>query len=299
VGPAGIIEMSDITNLRQLCEEHGEDVTVQLHCGPEFRFRQLPFYSRHILLHKGTTLWPSGTLLAHFVAARLSTWLQGKQTVELGCGIAALPSLAADHAGATVTITDMPEVVGLAHSNTLVNECAVEAVSLDWHCRCKTGLGPFEVLLAADVLYEPLSHRALACTLEALAAERAVALICSPIRLTTHLFYANALPEVGWAWRVLDLRDLMEEMGSTTQFSMYEIIACWRVADGQPQLRDLDTNLLQNEPPGDTYQLWDFVASKDKPRECTSDTSGEPPLAPPEDDGIDSDDEPCFAPPED
>jgi predicted nicotinamide N-methyase len=102
-----------------------------------------------------SVLWRSGVALAREVDGAA---LRGRRVVELGCGLA-VPSLAAARAGASVLATDAcPEALELVTRNALANEVQVETAVFDW--AEPDGLlerAPFDVVLAADVLYERAS----------------------------------------------------------------------------------------------------------------------------------------------
>jgi predicted nicotinamide N-methyase len=97
-------------------------------------------------------LWPSGVALARRVAGRS---LRGARVLELGCGLG-LPSLAAALAGGRVLATDWsPQAIALLEENAERNEAALETALVDW---AKPGAiverAPWDLVLAADVLYE-------------------------------------------------------------------------------------------------------------------------------------------------
>ncbi len=96
-------------------------------------------------------VWPSGHALAGAVAG---TDLAGRRVLELGCGLG-LPSVAAARAGAEVLATDgaSDAVVFCAH-NLALNELLGEVAEVPWHDPAPlVGAGPFDLVLAADVLY--------------------------------------------------------------------------------------------------------------------------------------------------
>jgi predicted nicotinamide N-methyase len=98
--------------------------------------------------------WPSGEALARAVA-RAGEELDGRRVLELGCGLA-LPSLAAARAGAQVVATDgVPEAVAFAAHNLALNDLTGEAAVADWRLGSEAFqvLGPYDLVLAADVLY--------------------------------------------------------------------------------------------------------------------------------------------------
>ena len=99
-----------------------------------------------------SVLWRSGAALAREVDGMA---LHGVRVVELGCGLA-LPSLAAARAGADVLATDAcEEALALAERNARLNDVSVETATVDWaDPGALLARAPFDVVLAADVLYE-------------------------------------------------------------------------------------------------------------------------------------------------
>jgi predicted nicotinamide N-methyase len=125
-------------------------------------------------------LWRSGVALARELEGEE---LAGLRVVELGCGLA-VPSIAAARAGASVLATDAdPEAVALAERNAEANGVEIEAAAVDWGGRddaLGTGppgaaelvrRGPFDLALAADVLYERSAVAPLLSVLPRLAPE--------------------------------------------------------------------------------------------------------------------------------
>ena len=96
--------------------------------------------------------WPSGIALAEHVAAR---GLRETRVLEIGCGLG-LPSLVAARLGADVVATDWsPAAIALLERNANRNGLRVTAVRADWRDTDAIGsLGPFDLVVAADVLYE-------------------------------------------------------------------------------------------------------------------------------------------------
>jgi predicted nicotinamide N-methyase len=97
-------------------------------------------------------LWRSGVALARELDGAA---LGGRRVVELGCGLA-LPSLVAARAGADVLATDRcAEALALVERNALANGVHIETATVDWERpEALVGRAPFDVVLAADVLYE-------------------------------------------------------------------------------------------------------------------------------------------------
>jgi predicted nicotinamide N-methyase len=97
-------------------------------------------------------LWPSGVALARYVAGHVRA---GARVLELGCGLA-LPSIAAALAGARVLATDWsPEAIVVAAENARRNGLEVETARCSWADPAQLVVrAPWDVVLAADVLYE-------------------------------------------------------------------------------------------------------------------------------------------------
>jgi predicted nicotinamide N-methyase len=129
-------------------------------------------------------LWPSAVTLARWVGAAS---LSGLRVLELGCGLA-LPSVAAARVGADVVATDWaPEAVLAARRNAELNGVALRALTADWRdAAAIAALGPFDVVLAADVLYEARHAEPLLLLLDVLAAPRI--LLTDPSRATAATF---------------------------------------------------------------------------------------------------------------
>jgi predicted nicotinamide N-methyase len=113
-----------------------------------------------------SVLWRSGVALAR----ELEGDLLGVRVVELGCGLA-LPSIAAARLGATVVATDAdPEALELATRNARLNDAQIEVAATDWSAPGDLlERAPFDLVLAADVLYERPSVAALLSLLPQLA----------------------------------------------------------------------------------------------------------------------------------
>jgi predicted nicotinamide N-methyase len=98
-------------------------------------------------------LWPSGVALARAVAPAT---LGARRVLELGCGGLALPSIAAALAGARVLATDWAtEALALARDNAGRNGAAIEVERVAWDdAGGLVDRAPWDLVLAADVLYE-------------------------------------------------------------------------------------------------------------------------------------------------
>jgi predicted nicotinamide N-methyase len=129
-------------------------------------------------------LWASGRALADEVAARS---LRGARVIEIGCGLA-LPSVAAAAAGGRVVASDWsPEALSVVALNAGRNDVAVETVELDWFAPSDVGF--FDLVLAADVLYEDRNGAALLDLLPSLGRE---VWLADPGRVPAGRFFADA-----------------------------------------------------------------------------------------------------------
>ena len=138
-------------------------------------------------------LWRSGVALARELDGMP---LRGRRVVELGCGLA-VPSIAAARAGAMVLATDSdPEALELVERNARDNGVQVETATADWADPGELlRQAPFDIVLAADVLYERASVAQLLSLLPRLAPE---AWLADPGRPAAEPF----LEEARRRWRV-------------------------------------------------------------------------------------------------
>jgi predicted nicotinamide N-methyase len=132
-------------------------------------------------------LWRSGVALARELE-RIP--LAGRRVVELGCGLA-VPSIAAARAGASVLATDeSPEALTLAERNARANGVRIETALGDWaEPGALVERAPFDLVLAADVLYERAAVGQLLSLLPNLGPE---ALIADPGRPAAETFVEQA-----------------------------------------------------------------------------------------------------------
>jgi predicted nicotinamide N-methyase len=139
-------------------------------------------------------LWPSGVTLARHVA---ELDLDGKRVLELGCGIA-LPSFASALMSADVVATDWaPEAVDLVAVNAAANGLRVTTAVLDWSAGHPPG-GHFDLVMAADVLYEQRNAQPLLRVLEDTVSPGGEVLIADPGRRHAGAFFDEARA-AGWS----------------------------------------------------------------------------------------------------
>ncbi len=146
-------------------------------------------------------LWPSGMALARVVAGRS---LRGARTLELGCGLG-LPSLAAALAGGRVLATDWSaEAVRHARVNAERNGAAIEGLEVAWARPERiVARAPWDLVLAADVLYERRNGDELLALLPRLVAPGGEVWIADPGRAPAADFLAAAEAQFTRASRVI------------------------------------------------------------------------------------------------
>lgn len=95
-------------------------------------------------------IWPAAIMLSSFVAGKLP--LEGKRVIEIGAGVGMVSVVAAAH-GADVLATDYSkEALRFVAYNAMKNGVGLETAVLDWRMvQCEE---QFDMLFAADVLYE-------------------------------------------------------------------------------------------------------------------------------------------------
>ena len=140
-----------------------------------------------------SVLWRGGLALACELDG---VALRGLRVVELGCGLA-VPSIVAARAGAAVLATDAcPEALALVAHNADANDVRIETATVDWAKPDElVRRAPFDLVLAADVLYERASVAPLLSLLPRLAPE---AWLADPGRPAAGVF----IEEAGRRWPV-------------------------------------------------------------------------------------------------
>jgi predicted nicotinamide N-methyase len=135
--------------------------------------RPVPYWARP---------WPSGVGLAG--ALYDDPPPAGTRVLEVGCGLA-LPSVMAARAGADVLATDgATDAVAFAAHVLALNEVAGEVAHVDWstHGDALVARGPFDLVLAADVLYTRANAEAAIALFPRLVAPGARLVIADPNR---------------------------------------------------------------------------------------------------------------------
>ena len=189
--------MASVTDDRVMLE--GREVWISRPADSEALLTDEAF-EREEFLPYWADLWPSAIELAHVVAR----WdLARRRVLELGCGLA-LPGIAAALRGGRVTVSDWaPDALGFARANAKRNGVALEVVEVSWaEPRALLDGAPWDVVLAADVLYEQRNVDQLLDLLPRLVDLGSVVL-ADPGRIPAQRF----LREAAKAWRIETAHD--------------------------------------------------------------------------------------------
>lgn len=137
-------------------------------------------------------VWTSSLELARWCLEEAD--MRGKRVLELGCGLG-LVGIAAAHAGAIVTLSDYEQDALNFSRHNLMRNLSEEILStncnviqLDW--RHPPPLEPFDLILAADVVYERRMFAPLIDLLRRLLAPDGYAVVTEPGRSIGESFFA-------------------------------------------------------------------------------------------------------------
>ncbi len=138
-------------------------------------------------------VWESAIVLAEEIA-RLDGC--GRTLLELGCGLG-LPSLVAARSGFAVTATDYeePAIEGVRYNAAKNGLKDIDTRVLDWR-NIPSDVGRFDLVVAADVLYEPHHSAALAAVIARTLSPVGLALVADPCR-TRAAGFADACRAAG------------------------------------------------------------------------------------------------------
>ena len=143
--------MDDLALTRETIEIGGRELLIMRPVDAEALLDDEAFEHEEFLPY-WAELWPSGRALAELVSDRE---VSGLRIAELGCGLG-LPSLVAALGGARVLATDWsPDAIELLRGNDERNGATLEVDVVAWNAPEPLLVrAPFDLVLAADVLYE-------------------------------------------------------------------------------------------------------------------------------------------------
>ncbi|GAC1326800.1 MAG: hypothetical protein NVSMB25_26310 [Thermoleophilaceae bacterium] len=153
------------------------------------------------LLPYWAELWPSGVALAGALAPRA---LRGARTLELGCGLG-LASIAAALAGGRVLATDWSAAaIAFTRVNAERNAATLETALCSWLEPAElVHRAPWDLVIAADILYERANIEPLLALLPRLAGPHGEVLIADPGRPAA----ADFLSAAAETWKVTTRAD--------------------------------------------------------------------------------------------
>ena len=133
-------------------------------------------------------VWPSSMMLAERLLEEKGA---GRSLIELGCG-SGLCACAAALCGFDVLATDYyDDALRFTELNTRVNAgSAAKTMHMDWSA-IPADVGTFDVVLAADVMYEPRYPAMVASAIERLMAPGGQAIVADPGRIAFPDFIAQ------------------------------------------------------------------------------------------------------------
>jgi predicted nicotinamide N-methyase len=145
----------------------------------------------------------------------------GVRVLELGCGVA-LPSLALRSRGADVLATDWyDDALRFARANAMRNGLApLRTALLDWR-RPPGGWG-YDLVIAADVLYEPRNGAVLAALLPRVTAPGGTVLVADPGRVYAGDFF-RLMRESGWSTDEVDVRMEPSAVGAESRVRIHRL----------------------------------------------------------------------------
>jgi predicted nicotinamide N-methyase len=129
-------------------------------------------------------IWPSAITLSSFIADELP--LEGQRVIEIGSGVG-MASVVAAWKGARVLATDYSlEALRFVRYNALKNRVVLECERLDWRLvQCSE---QFDLLFAADVLYERVNLLPIVTAIDKLLKVDGAAYIADPRRRLAEQF---------------------------------------------------------------------------------------------------------------
>jgi predicted nicotinamide N-methyase len=163
-------------------------------------------------------LWSGATLLAQETARSIEC--RGRSVLDAGCGLG-LTAVAAARAGGTVTAIDRdPDALAFLRASALANDLRIATVRGDL-VRLPFGGGRFDLILAAEILYDVAAFADLAEALAGALAPEGSLWIADARRIDTRPFFAAA-ERARLQPRSTKVVDVREE-GSLVRVSLLEL----------------------------------------------------------------------------
>lgn len=166
-------------------------------------------------------LWPSSIALAGYILENRTSF-SAKSVIEIGCGLG-LTGMAAHLAGANVLFTDYDQTaLDYTEKNFLRNFKQPARVKiLDW--RANTINAKFDILIAADVLYEKRWLQPVLDTIRAIVQPDGQVYLAEPGRSIASKFF-SMVQDLGWKSEKQS-REIIYE-STVRHVDIYKIIPC-------------------------------------------------------------------------
>jgi ETFB lysine methyltransferase len=165
-----VIKLEQVADVEKLVDEIADD---------EFnKDERLPYWAE---------VWPSARALAEYFLNNLRE-LKDKNVLELGCGVG-LVGIAATLAGAKVTFSDYEkEAIDFTKNNFFLNfNMQPKTMLMDWREPIQDNA--YEIIIAADILYEKRFLKPVHNTLEKLLTKNGKVYIAEPNRTIAKPFF--------------------------------------------------------------------------------------------------------------
>ena len=165
-----VINLKQVADVEKLVDEIAED---------EFnKDERLPYWAE---------VWPSAKALAEYILNNQSDF-KSKNTLELGCGIG-LVGIAATLTGAKVTFSDYEkEAISFTKHNYFINfNKQPETLLMDWREPIQDK--SYEIIIAADILYEKRFLKPVFDTIQKLITKNGKMYIAEPDRTIAKSFF--------------------------------------------------------------------------------------------------------------
>jgi predicted nicotinamide N-methyase len=187
VGPAALgAPLPDVDTVDETVTVGDRVLSVVRPRGGEARLGDESF-GDEVVMPYWAEVWPSGVALGRALVGRS---LRGMRVLELGCGALALPSIVSALGGARVLAVDWSaDALTFAARNALRSGVPIETALSSWRQPdVLEARGAWDLVLAADVLYEEEDAGLLAELLPRLVGARGSAWIADPKRAPAERF---------------------------------------------------------------------------------------------------------------
>jgi predicted nicotinamide N-methyase len=204
----------------------------------------------------GGVVWACAELLTRYIERCVGKSWFGKRVLELGGGLG-LVSITSAIAGAHVTCTDGNiDLMTLLQGNIVRNSAVFEhgngsisVLPYRWgDDPLAAGLKPpYDIIVGADILFEPESFKPLAESLQALCTSTTRVILCYEVRNNMDLFFA--LLDGRFTSRFIDTTDLdgMDESDIVKCRRRIVILTPIIKSDGVDEMNDSNTTTISND----------------------------------------------------